>query len=67
MLIFDQEITCTLQYDLLSSQIEEVALVMDKATRTRRGFVFVTFTSFDPVDVITEQSFRQIGSTEVGG
>ncbi len=46
-------------------QIEEVALVIDKATDQRRGFVFVTFTSEDCVDKCTEKTFHEIASHQV--
>ena len=46
-------------------QIEEVALVTDKASGKRRGFVFVTFVSMDSVDTCTEKSFHTVASHQV--
>ena len=49
----------------LLEQIEEVALVTDKGSDNRRGFVFVTYTSEAPVDKVTEKSFHKIDSATV--
>ena len=46
-------------------QIEEVALVIDKSTNRRRGFIFVTFLSEDSVDEITKKTFHQLEATQV--
>ena len=47
-------------------QIVEVAIVTDKGTTRRRGFVFVTYTTEDAVDKITEISFHTIEGAKVG-
>jgi RNA recognition motif-containing protein len=46
-------------------QIKEVALVTDKVTKKRRGFIFVTYESEDSVDKCTEQTFHNVEGTQV--
>lgn len=46
-------------------QIDEVALVTDKVTKKRRGFIFVTYMSEDSVDKCTEQTFHTVKDTQV--
>ena len=46
-------------------QIKEVALVTEKLTKKRRGFVFVTYESEDSVDKCTEQTFHNVEGTQV--
>ncbi len=42
-------------------QIEEVVIVDDKVTKARRGFVFVTFTTFEAVEeCCNDQTFHTI-------
>lgn len=53
------------QYFVDFGEIEEVALVTDKETRRRRGFVFVTFRDYESVDKCTEKSFHHIGTCQV--
>ena len=45
--------------------IEELALVTDKATGKRRGFIFVVFVSDDSVDEVLKSTFHTIKGTEV--
>lgn len=46
-------------------QIEEVALVTDKGSDRRRGFIFVTFVSEDSVDECTQKSFHNVENARV--
>ena len=43
-----------------------MALVTEKGSGERRGFVFVTYTSFEAVDKVTDKPFHKIGEKEVG-
>lgn len=38
----------------------------EKGSGERRGFVFVTYTTFEAVDKVTDKSFHKIGEKEVG-
>ena len=38
----------------------------EKGSGERRGFVFVTYTSFEAVDKVTDKPFHKIGEKEVG-
>ena len=46
-------------------QIEEVALVKEKGSDKRRGFIFVTFVHFEGVDECTKKAFHELGDGEV--
>ena len=47
------------------AQIEEVALVTDKGSTRRRGFIFVTYLTEDSVDKCTEIPFHVVGESRV--
>lgn len=46
-------------------EIREVALVTDKATQKRRGFVFVEFTSDEAADKATVETFHTIDDVQI--
>ncbi len=50
---------------VLACQIEEVALVTDKGTLRRRGFVFITFVDEDAVDKCTDKTFHTLEGHQV--
>ena len=49
----------------LPPQIEEVALVTEKGSSRRRGFIFVTFLSEESVDKCTKQTFHVVQESQV--
>lgn len=49
----------------LPGQIVEVAIVTEKGQDRRRGFVFVTYTTEEAVDKITQIQFHTIQDTKV--
>ena len=56
---------CALVLNDIFAQIEEVALVTDKGSSRRRGFIFVTYLTEDSVDKCTEIPFHVVGESRV--
>ena len=56
---------CKLFSSVTVLQIEEVALVKEKGSDKRRGFIFVTFVHFEGVDECTKKAFHELGDGEV--
>ncbi len=54
-----------LPFLLGNGQIEEVALVTDKGSQRRRGFVFITFMHEDTVDKCTDKTFHTLEGHQV--